>query len=170
MLAKTPIVSGHDCDPVCSDVAFAQGLIELLKAGGGRTHDSHFCILQQFVLANCVGEKTVAEMVEFGADHVTLCDNAEGTVDENCEHTKLIVEQNRENGSATVACISLGVYHTATRAILLKTFPGIAAPMGSWTAAQADMKQTMGFKLEEMQRRPEEIEDFLVSLRQAREV
>jgi len=93
------------------------------------------------------------------------------TDDNSSAHTKRIIERNRENGALTVACISIGVYagDDDANAILLKTFPGEAAPMGSWTAAQADMERSMGFSLEDLRRHPKQIEGLLEDLRRAKE-
>lgn len=69
--------------------------------------------------------------------------------DPNFAHTKRVLDRNKANGALTAACICLDT-HSAGRggdgstAILLKTFPGVACPEGSWTAAQAKLKNVIG--------------------------
>lgn len=91
--------------------------------------------------------------------------------DDNFAHTKRVIQRNKLNGSLTAACISLGTYESerAARAILLKTFPGLSAPGGSWTAAQASLRQSMGNdRLAELQNYPDEIEAQLKDLRRTK--
>lgn len=98
--------------------------------------------------------------------------NEMSTDDDNYDHTQRIIARNRENGALTVACVSIGLYENianeanAPRAILLKTFPSMSAPMGSWTAAQENAKQSLGFSLDEMH--DDEIDEIMHDLKRAK--
>jgi hypothetical protein len=66
------------------------------------------------------------------------------------DRTKYLVEQNRQNGSLTVAVKSLG-------AVLLKIISGEFAPLGSWSAQQADLRSSMDSDVESLLDYPDEL-------------
>jgi hypothetical protein len=124
-------------------------------------------VLQKYDILDCI---TVIDLiqappsVEVKLASVFLDKDMDTGRDEK-EHTKRILERNRQNKSLTVACISLGTYSAtdAPRAILLKTFPSMAAPHGSWPASQTQLKGETSSMVDEMH--PEDRKEQLVNLR-----
>mmetsp|Transcript_10848 Transcript_10848/g.19720 ORF Transcript_10848/g.19720 Transcript_10848/m.19720 type:complete len:715 (+) Transcript_10848:138-2282(+) len=92
---------------------------------------------------------------------------------ENYSHTKRVVDRNRSNGSITCACHSLGVYGETdasgipATAVLLKTFPGVSTPCGSWTAYQEQMEKDMPEDFDVYKVDPQLREEFLDELNAA---
>jgi len=129
-------------------------------------------LLQNYNILDCM---TIVDLCEapptIEVKHASGFLAGEDMRGEEYDHTKRIMDRNRQNGALTVACITLAAARAddCSNAILIKTFPALAAPGGSWTAAQAEMKEHMGYALAEMMHHPEEIEKQLKTLRRARQ-
>ena len=80
---------------------------------------------------------------------------------------KRCLGQFRENGSLTVVTMALGSsgHSTAIQPLFVKTFLGIGAPFGSWTAAQENMRKIKGDDVKNLQRNPDAFERQLQHLR-----
>jgi len=87
-----------------------------------------------------------AILVEPAAEFLSCC---RGNSANNYSHTKRVLERNRSSGNVTAACYYLGVHGETDdmgnpkTAVLLKTYPGVGSPLGSWAACQESMERNM---------------------------
>ena len=122
-------------------------------------------LLQKFDILDCltvVDLRHAPPIVQLQLASVFLSDDTDKVYRVDVEAMNHYLKQNRQDG-----CLSVWVraFASADReGVLLTTCPGMSAPLGSWSAAQADMKRTIDDELKYLHRYPDELERRLCDL------